>query len=214
MSVDQWETLKQTFSWVWLTKIEHRPFDFILLSDGPHYLFSENFGNTDAIDLAQAQIAYLRYTNQEAPELEALDELIATLCRPARKDLEAFQQTIDWDGDIREPFNHARIMANMELVNTLPISIKMAILQYFEYSTKNFIETFGELFGADGGEPRYQGGLGWVMMLKGIAKDGTFGTFDQVCRTPVNLLWATILDDHYDHQAEKKAIEEANRKNN
>ena len=47
------------------------------------------------------------------------------------------------------------------------------------------------------------------MMLKNVAKTGTFGPFEQVCKQPAHLFWAACLDDVLDDRDRAEAETEA-----
>jgi hypothetical protein len=78
------------------------------------------------VDVAWANMQYLAFANPEEPNLDALDELLATMCRPARNDLHEFQQSKDWDGDIREPYNGQRVKARARNLKAL-ISVSKSL---------------------------------------------------------------------------------------
>ena len=149
-------------------------------------------------------MAYLEFATPlvegEANEKElALAQLIATLCRPRRPDWRKFQRSADWSGDVREPFNQARMQERATQLVDLPLNTKLVILDYFERTNNAFLADYGELFGGSK-EPRYQDGRGWVMLLKNVARQQTFGDYEKVCTMPAHLLFATLLDDLLDQQ--------------
>ncbi|GAB3767837.1 hypothetical protein GCM10028818_01310 [Spirosoma horti] len=196
----QWGQLRQQFSWLFTTVPQGKPpIDTFFHKGANYHLPAMDFADTTAIELSYANMAYVAFANPEQPEPEALDRLIAILCRPRRDDLRKFQKSRDWNGDVREPFSEPRMIEHAKALNSLDMSMKLVILDYFERSNNGFLENYGELFGGKR-EPRYGDGRGWVMLLKNVAKEGHFGDFDKVCSTPAHLLFASLLDDMLDSQ--------------
>lgn len=208
----QWGQLRQQFAWLFTTVPTGKPPIASFFHAGINYhLPAENFQDTSAAELAQANMAYLEFARPlDEGELttekeHALGQLIATLCRPRRRDWRKFQRSADWNGDVREPFNQARMEQHAKGLASLDLNMKLVILDYFERTNNAFLADYGELFGGNK-EPRYGDGRGWLMLLKNVAKEGHFGTFEHVCTTPAHLLFAALLDDLLDQQeAQEKA---------
>ena len=193
MNVAEWQMLKDQIEWVF-TAPEDRPF-LTFDHDGLTYILpEENFADTTAMELSMAFIAFTDFADPEESDPTALDRLIATLCRPARKDLDEFRRSDHWTGDERELFNEARMIKRSESLATMDLPMKIVILSYFEQQSKMFLEQYEGLFGGDP-EPRYADGRGWIMLLKNIAKEGHFGDFDQVGKQYAHLVYASALDD-------------------
>jgi hypothetical protein len=189
----QWEALKGQFAWIF-TPPTDRPFRYFEHRGTRYVLPEENFGNCTALEVCMAFVEYASFAHPEEPDATALDRLIATLCRPVRRDLKAYRLSADWNDDEREPYNEARSLARATGLASLPLEWKVAVLTYFEQTAQGFLHQYGQMFGGDA-EPRYGDGRGWIMLLKNIAKEGHFGSFDTVCRQPVHLVFAAALDD-------------------
>lgn len=202
----QWGQLRQQFAWLFKTAPSGKPPIDVFFHNGVNYhLPAPEFGDTSALELSYANIAYLAFAHPEDPDPDALDRLVATICRPRREDWRKFQKSVDWNGDIREPFNDQRMIERAKQLSHLDMTLKLVILDYFERTNNAFLSEYGELFGADR-QPRYGDGRGWVMLLKNVAKEGHFGDFDKVCQTPAHLLFASMLDDLLDsHEAQDNA---------
>ncbi|MDR6194710.1 hypothetical protein [Siphonobacter sp. SORGH_AS_0500] len=195
MSLDEWWWLKEQCKWIFEVPLQQQPFAFFTIKGVNYHLPAPAYGNTSALELALANIAFTEYAHPDEPKKEALDQLIFILCRPERKNLKKFRASNDWNGDVREPFNEAKMLDRSRRL-ALPLDDKIAILNYFVQMNNGFLEMYPEFFGKSGKkEPRYKDGRGWVLMLKNVAKEGGFGDFDKVCEMPVHLLWASLLDD-------------------
>ncbi|MVM36476.1 hypothetical protein GO730_00440 [Spirosoma sp. HMF3257] len=196
----QWGQLRQQCAWLFTSKPEGKPPLDTFVHQGVNYhLPAANFTDSTAVDIAFANMAFVEFAHPDEPTPEALDRLIAILCRPRRTDWRKFQKSLDWNGDVREEFNEQRMAERAKALATLDIQTKLIILDYFERTNHEFLEQYGELFGGSR-EPRYGDGRGWIMLLKNVAKEGHFGDFDKVCKTPAHLLFATLLDDLLDQQ--------------
>ncbi|WP_019986280.1 hypothetical protein [Rudanella lutea] len=216
----QWGQLRQVFNWLFTTRPEGKPPIDVLNHRGGNYFLPEAYYmNTTAAELAVANMAYIEFAqpiDEHSPDdvkakHEALDRLVATLCRPRRADWRAFKASREWNGDIREPFRETSMLERAKMLSTLPLADKLLVLDYFERSNNEFLDEYGELFGSDG-QPRYGDGRGWLMLLKNVAKQGHFGDFDKVCQQPAHLLFAALLDDMLDQQqAQKEADKQAMR---
>lgn len=193
ISAPEWQMLKDKIQWVF-TAPAGRPYQSFKHAGVTYVLAKENFEDTTALELSMAFIAYTDFAHPDEPDPSALDRLISTLCRPVRKDLAAFQKSAEWTGDEREPFNEARAAITATSIKSMPIADKVVLLSYFEVQSKAFLEQYEMLFGGDT-EPRYGDGRGWIMLLKNIAKEGHFGTFDEVCKQYAHLVYASALDD-------------------
>ena len=204
----EWEALQKQFAWVF-EKPTTKPLEFVECGTLRLLLPDDTFANSKAIDVAMSFIHFTDFTKNDF-QPEALDLLVATLCRPARADLAAFQKSKDYDGDFREPYNEVRVQAIAQKISAIPLETKVIILDYFERMSADFLETYGELFGSDNKEPRYKDGRGWIMMLKNIAKEGHFGSFEQVCNQPVHLVFASALDDVLTMETNKEATNSEN----
>ena len=202
----QWGALVKQFDWLFTTRPQGQPLRSFFHAGVNYHLPADDFADTDAIDLAYANMAYLEFSRPDDTDLMALDRLIATLCRPMRPDWRQFQKSHQWDGDLREVFNEQLMLERARSLASLELNAKILILDYFERMNEAFLAEYGDIFGGTG-EPRYGDGRGWIMLLKNVAKQGTFGTFDQVCQTPAHLLFAAVLDDVLQQQEEQEELE-------
>lgn len=195
LDAPQWEAVQARFAWIWEPPTS-RPFESFVHEGETYFVFDENFSDTRALDLTMALMDYLAFAHPTEPDVSAYERILATLCRPARGDLERFRLSDDWDGDLREPYNELRAADRALKLTSLPGPIKLALFEYFERSANEFLENYERLFGGGGGEePRYPDGRGWLMLLKNVAKEGHFGDFDRVGRQPAHLVYAALLDD-------------------
>jgi hypothetical protein len=213
-SFGQWETMKNFCAWIFEKPFQGKPFDFFDFEGIRYYLPAANYANSTALELSLGNMLFMEFAHPTEPDTTAIDRLIATFCRPEREDLAAFQISTDWNGDIREPYNQARMEATAKRFLDLDIATKVAFLNYFEGMNTDFLEEYSSLFGKTTTTPRYQDGTGWLMILKTVAKGNVWGGFDNVCRQPARTVWAFMLDDVLDERAQQaeldKQYEDAN----
>ena len=191
----QWAELQKQFDWVF-----QKPTGKIVDSfthEGQTYLLpEEDFENTSSLELAMSMMYWTDFAKPTDPDPKALNKLIGTLCRAQRPDSEAWQTSPDFDGDLRLKYNEVNALRVADSLETLPIGLKMVFLDYFTQMAERFLDNYEEIFGNDGkNEPLYDDGRGWLMLLKDVAKEGHFGTFDAVGKQPAHLLFTSILDD-------------------
>jgi hypothetical protein len=210
LQIEQWNALKKVARFAFETYFYERPFEYFDFENVRYHVFKEGFADSDAVDVAWANLQYVSFAHPETPNVDAVHHLIATLCRPERADIETFKTSKNWDGDVRELYNAQRTQDRAKVFEHLPMGMKIAILQYFEAQNRVFLETYSQVFGDSGNEPRYDNGMGWVTMLMTMAEKGTFGNFDSVCHQNAHLVWTKCLDDSLDTKEHNKRTEEEN----
>lgn len=191
----QWEELQKLFDWIFV-KPTGKIIESFTHEGQTLHLPDDDFENTSALELAMAMMYWTQFAHPTDPDKTALDKLIATLCRAQRPDSEEWQKHPDFDGDLRLKYNEVNSLRVASSLETLPMGIKILFLDYFNGMAQSFLDNYEEVFGANGkDEPLYDDGRGWLMLLKDVAKEGHFGTFDAVCRQPAHLMFTSILDD-------------------
>lgn len=213
LGFEQWKTIKAFASWVYEKPLDEKPFDFFDFEGVRYWLPEPNYTNTTALELSLANMLYVEFAHPTEPDLTAIEKLIATFCRPVRSDWESFQISPEWNGDIRQPFNQARMEATAKQLASLDISTKIAFLTYFEQMNTAFLEEYSQLFGENKTEPRYEDGTGWLMILKSVAKDGLWNGFENVCKQPARTVWAFMLDDILDIRQQEAEYEKQKEEN-
>ncbi|SFD46675.1 hypothetical protein [Spirosoma endophyticum] len=197
---DHWFSLGRLTKWIWSTKISEKPFESFSLDGVAYLLPDDNFSNTTAVEIAIANIQYLAFTRPEKPNPASVRLLIATLCRPARKDLKTFQKSVDWSGDKREEYNTILAEERSVQFGRLPFGVIMAVTQYFEAMNGRFLKQYQDVYepdpNAEEEAPLYLNGEGLVTTLMDIAKDGVFGDFDKVCRQNGHTIWLYLRDNN------------------
>lgn len=181
--------------WIFTEKIRHKPFNFFELEGVKYYLPEENYGNTTAIEVALTNIYLVQYTNQEAPRPEAIFDILGTICRPKRRDLEAFKKSNDWTGDIREEYNSVLSEERAKKFTKLKFGYVLAIFQYFIWMNEMFLQGYKDVYEADQDEqPLYKNGEGILSCLFDVAKLNIFKGLDDVYKQNAHTVWMFLRD--------------------
>lgn len=187
--------LLQEIAWCYKVKVEKKPFNLFECEGLKYYLPKPNFGNTSAIELATCNIYYMAFTRKNNPNFDALWNIVATLCRPVRKDVAKFRNSKDWNGDEREEYNTTLADERAEIFKKkLNMGLAIAILQYFELMNNVFWKKHEDLLGESSEIQMYLNGEGQITMLMEIAELGSFGDFENVCKQPVHTIWMFLKD--------------------
>lgn len=176
-------------SWIWTSKIAHKPFRSFRVGLTRYYLPEENFENTNGIELAMANIYYLRFATTQ--DLGAFNELIAIFCRPRKWNWWWLRLTGKYSGDDRIVYNSIKTAKVAKVFRKkLPIGYSFAVLQYFESMNAQFMGFYKEVFEKDeSAKQLFANGEGWIATLEDVAKDGVHGDFDKVCEQNAHTIW-------------------------
>lgn len=206
--------LARLTSWIWIQKeIKKKPFGYFDFQGIRYIIPDPGYSNTSAIEIAMANIQYMAFGRKKNPNVKAIYQLVATLCRPERKDLEAFKASTEWNGDIREEYNTviAQERAKAFEKGNLPAGVVMGMLYYFEWMNSSFLKQYRDVYSGDDGdeEPLYENGEGLVTTLMEVAKSGTFGDFEKVCRQNGHTVWIFLKDNNLKIKRANKRAEMA-----
>lgn len=204
-------------------------FEYIEHKGKKYYLPEPSYKTATALEIAWANMDWLVYqqmiTAPQAPDggakenplstgegwgeaENALNELLSILLRPIRSDFEACQTDSRWNGDKRQPLAYHICAAIKKEIEDLPLATKRLVLVYFEAMNIAFVQEFEVLFGAGSlGDsktvaPKYPEGFGWEASLRRIAKEGLFGSYEQVCQTNGRQIWMYEYQKYLELEAE------------
>jgi hypothetical protein len=174
--------LFNTVRWAFQGRVENKPFEFFDVNGVRFYLPDLNYSNTSAIEMALLNIYYLSFVRKTNPVKDNLYLIVATICRPERRDLKTFERLADkWTGDKREVYNSVFSEERAKLFKEkAPFGILIAILQYWEAMNNRFIKRFDDVFNGGEGKQIFQNGEGWLAMLADVAEVGVMGNLEKV----------------------------------
>jgi hypothetical protein len=109
----------------------------------------------------------------------ALEELIAILYR---EPVPGYDRKKDSAGDIRQPYNGNTVPYRAGLIRRWPANVKYAVLLFYDGCRQLIIDQHPEVFTSGdqdtiSNEDQFQG---MFMMIRGLAADGKYGTFEEV----------------------------------
>lgn len=187
-NVEMFWALKK-LQWLWTTKIDFKPFESFRIGWTSYFLPEPNFENTSGIELAMANIYYLKFATTQ--DIGAFNELLAIFCRPRKWNWWWLRLIGKYSGDDRIAYYSMKTAKVAKIFRKkLPVGYSFAILQYFESMNKQFMGFYKEVFEKDESTKQlFANGEGWIATLEDVAKDGVHGEFDKVCEQNAHTIW-------------------------
>jgi len=162
------------------------PADFLQNISLEEFDFAERELFSWHIDMAEKQLLY---------------RFVACLYRPGKKDYDLEKNA---DGDCREPFNYNLSLYHAKLIaHYVPEEICLGIVLFYKGCRHYIVDRFKEVFagGKQEGEPQEPA---YFDLIRAIAKEGIYGTFEAVAKMPLY----TALHEMYSTLMEQKRLEE------
>lgn len=132
---------------------------------------ADEFNNMIVSEFIFAEQFYALHKNNEPT---ALDSLIATLYRPAKR---FYNRKLNKDGDIRKEFNDNVLPFYTGKVSKWPMDVKLSILHWYEGCRLKVISDNPSVFGASSGESAL---YGLFSVMRGVAEKGVHGDLSKV----------------------------------
>ena len=196
LTADQLWDLCAQVGWAWklegaaLTEFDHR---------GRTYLLPEpQLLDAVLVEYALARVYFHLFAKPKTPQLSALDQLVATLCRPAVAGLD--ENDPAWDGQRREKYNAKLAEARARELADLPIALKMVVLHRFLEAERFIHRAYADLFQkpepvgeGSAPKPRPTGDGAQVLeVLAELAEQGTYGTYEQASYTRLHTVFFNL----------------------
>lgn len=135
---------------------------------------ASNFNNLLMAEFVFCEDYFLKYKGDEKDQ-KSLDNLVAVLYRPRRI---FYNGAMNSKGDARIPFNENECTYRAgKKVAHWPISVKLAILTWYEACRLQMIEDFPGVFSGTSGEPAK---YGLLTMMRNVAQSGVHGDLKAV----------------------------------
>jgi hypothetical protein len=177
------EAILHTLSPLLKEKPEGFPFKSFVHGGIEFFCPKINFDLITVWEFVNANMQFQKLVKTEFKDAEALNMLVAILCRPIKKDLNTKDPA--WDGDEREKFN-VKISENRAVhFDTQSYSIKILAIFYFLAGIGFCQKAFPYIFkkpNADA-EPINDGGAGWLESMFSVAEAPVFGNLEAVQNT-------------------------------
>jgi hypothetical protein len=195
LTAGQVQRMLSMIAWCKHAKItDRRPFASFTFQKMVYVLPAANLADTAAIELAMCTIFDLAFTRTEHKNIDAIFSILGTVCRPARKDLKAFQESEKWSGDTRQAPNTTAAEQRAAAFKEMPYGVAIAIYMYWSAMVTKFWKRHDDLLEETDEIPMYQNGEGQVTMLMDVAEMGTFGNFEAVCEQNVHTIYLFLKD--------------------
>jgi hypothetical protein len=159
-------------------------------------------------EIAEADSAFVACS--QSKNLDKLYLLVAILYRPKRNDLADFKKSINYNGDLREPFNsqHVRDTA-LILKKKLPLYKAIAVfLFYWHFREKEMINDAVLKIIFQGTDKKEGLDLGWLQTLIEVSNT-KFGTFNETIQQNWLLVMYSIANEM--DKAKQKAAKDEER---
>ncbi|MGI4833271.1 MAG: hypothetical protein ACRYFK_07400 [Janthinobacterium lividum] len=123
---------------------------------------------------------------------EHLDQLLATLYRPARAG--ASPADADWNGDLRHAFNEHHLDTRAPLMARVPAAERLAVLTWYRGCRTQLAQEFPDVFeAAEQDTPKPTSAPDWSRVLRKLS-GGAFGPVAQTAGQPARLVLAELQD--------------------
>lgn len=163
-----------------------------------YYLPSETLGNCSVIEYIFADKYFEAIRTGDTNKL---NYLLATLCRPRRKNYKP--DAVDADGDIREKFNSVLIEQRAALMEKVDIRFKLFFLLFFIGCKKELARKFPPIFiSAEDAEVPTSPDFGLIGIVWDLA--GGLVEAEKVQNEYLHTVFAYMCKRHYDNLALQK----------
>ena len=145
-----------------------------------------------AIEYAMAQVFFAQFARPLRPQPLALDQLVATLCRPLRPGLASLQEDPAWDGQRREKYNGKLAQARAKELADAPLGVKIVVLHHFLSAQRFIHRAYKDLFkkveqpSGPFAKAKVSDGAELLELLADLAERGLYGTYEQVAHTALH----------------------------
>ena len=142
---------------------------------GDEFIFSEDF--------------YFAFVNSKHADDKALNELVAILYRPGKKN---YNHKMDPDGDGRQAFNqNISSYYARTIIKKWKRPVRLAIFHWYQACRENMIKGNPKIFIGKKGEPAK---YGLLSVMRTIAESGIHGDFEKVQKMYVKM-WMMELNE-------------------
>lgn len=142
---------------------------------------SDEIGNMLMNEFVFSEHYYMAW-QEKKDDIALLDNLVAVLYRPAKKD---YDFEMNPDGDSRLLFNeNVCAYYAQHIVSKWPMKVKLAIATWYGGCRQKIVDDNPDVFGGAGEAAKY----GLISIIRSIAKEGVHGDFDSVEKKAVNMI--------------------------
>lgn len=183
---------------------------FLMIDSGPivniikhHKKFlgpADDFNNITGDEFIFTEDHYLKFVNSEHKDITALNELVAILYRPAKRD---YDLDINPDGDGRQSFNqNICSFFGKTRIKKWKLGVKLAIFHWYLACREKMISENQDIFTGGNNEPAK---YGLLSVMRTIAETGIHGDFEKVQKMYVKM-WMMELNEKMEEGKKVKGI--------
>lgn len=134
----------------------------------------------------------------ETKDEKALNNLVATIYRPAGSGHEYKPGNVKYRGDKREKFNDALVADRADLLGNIPFHIKEAIYLWFASCRWQLKTYYKEVFEGDGSKQNdILAGYGWFGIYDDLRGDPKFGGPAMLEDEFIHTIFQSLVRSHY-----------------
>ncbi|MBF9239453.1 hypothetical protein I2I05_18820 [Hymenobacter sp. BT683] len=192
LTSEQLWDLVSLVGWVWKEELDASALPSFKHRGRVYLLPEANLTDAVLVEYAMATLFFHHFARPRQPQPRALDQLVATLCRPAAVGID--ENDPRWDGQRRERYHGKIAEARAVELADLPLGHKVVVLHHFLKAQRFVHRAYADLYkkpepAGEGPAPKAQpkgDGTEVLEMLAELAERGTYGTYEQVAYTSLH----------------------------
>lgn len=198
LTADQlWDVLSLV-GWAWRDELDAAALPSFRHRGRVYLLPEARLLDAVVVEYAMASVFFHQFARPQRPQPGALDQLVATLCRPAAAGLDVNDPA--WDGQRREKYNGKIAEARAGELADLPLGVKVVVLHHFLGAQRFIHRAYPDLYkkpepAGDGPVPAPRpigDGTEVLELLADLAERGTYGTYEQVATTSLHTVFFNL----------------------
>lgn len=192
--------ISESFNWIWAKPAPKAWFKSFLFRFRRYHLPSDLLENATFIEYMYADncLEQVAANQGDLRECEALDQLVATLCRPSKWFHWLRKYQSDYDGDIRQRFNDSLMKRRAKKFRKLPIRWKLYVLSYFVACKTAIVEdpAYRYVFPQNRRKVADQEGGDLSQLLMSLAHLKVYGNFDETAYQNLHTILTNLNTDN------------------
>jgi hypothetical protein len=196
LTAEQLWDLLDLVAWAWRTELDTQGVTEFTHRGRTYCLPEPLLKDAVVVEYAMGLVHFHQFAHSTKPQVAALDQLVATLCRPLHADIAALQEDPEWNGQRREKYNGKLAEARAQELADAPLGVKIVVLHHFLAAQRFIHAAYKDLFkkvepAAPAGPgkpapPRQGDGTEMLELLADVAERGVYGTYEQAAQTQLH----------------------------
>jgi len=195
-----WDVATLT-AWAWRKELDTQGVSEFTHRGTTYQLPEPRLLDAVVVEYAMATVYFHQFAHPQKPRPAALDQLVASLCRPLRENLAEWERNPLWDGQRRERYNAKLAEARALELADAPLGVKIVVLHHYLAAHRFVHQAYHELFKkvvvpeqpahAKPAKP-LSDGTELLELLADVAERGTYGTYEQVAHTSLHTIFFNL----------------------